>query len=144
MSLKLTRLVDINAKSPLESVVGNFEEFSAKVLATVDHLEGAVLEHYRNIELLKNIHDINDPHALFDFKCVVIPPVCMKLCTEFIQKYYAKDTIHIQVTLYLEVMQQLQTAGEQYVREALKQRVQSLANQQKKSGIILPPNHIIT
>jgi hypothetical protein len=144
MSLKLTRLIDIEAKSPLESLIGNFEEFSQKVTATVENLEDTVLQHYRDIKLLENIHAISDTHALFDFKCMIIPPSCMKQGAEFIQKHYPKDPIYIQVTLYLEVMQQLHTAGEQYVRKLLQQRVQALAEQQKKSGIILPSNHIIT
>jgi hypothetical protein len=146
MSRKLTKLVDTTATSAVSSVVGDFNEFKNKVMSMLEQAEGILLEHYRNVKIIENIHAINDIQALYDFKVQPVPREAMGIVARNVEAAYGTDPMHVQIQIYLEVMSQLHAAGVFWIQEQVKQRVQALATLQSKKGsrIIIPPSNIIT
>jgi hypothetical protein len=76
------------------------------------------------------------------FEVQVLPPNSMELLAKTIDAAYHMDPLHVKTLIYTEVMTHLGTSGTAYIKEQLRQRLQALANEQKK--IIVPHSQIIT
>jgi hypothetical protein len=127
-------------KSILESIVGDLADFEQRVNKLLEAHEQIMIDHYEQLGVVHAVSKIERPEDLEKFDLQILPTNIMNIIAREVGKHNKDYNLPSQTLLYSEVMRQMLRAGQAYINECLRQRMQVLLN---PSRIIKPSSKII-